>query len=420
MSRKVINPFSRIAAAVLVPIVAATSIVLAPQASAESLSDYLNLPLSNRLADQGPGGVNPALPTELTALEALVGQARNSGLPASNYAALLYQLRLVQATTEAGIDLASWNPDLGFDVNRPNMIKSYEYYQAFQLEHRELQWAGMAGIVGADFGGGIADMALATTIYELPGLQQLGQSIIDQVVSAFGPEFVESLPQGLRNLASYAGDITTEDLRWFIRQILIMQKAIFTDLMPMHYIYTHEGLDGIKEFYDAGLIPQEIFQAWNDIASGDTAKIASANETLLRREQFNVVGSQMDDARNYGNGVGSALAYAMTLMGSPSIAGVPPLRAYRQFELTGNLPDGRTATLVAPIPNWDWTVFEDRWQYISTELLPRYSDAVQNNWGSLEARFRTPYEIQWETSRVLTSIPRFIAETLAATRLEVQ
>ena len=58
------------------------------------------------------------------------------------------------------------------------MIKSYNYYRNFQLRHDELQWAGMGGLVGADFGSGIEDLELGKFIYELPGIAQLSRTII--------------------------------------------------------------------------------------------------------------------------------------------------------------------------------------------------------------------------------------------------
>ncbi len=41
-------------------------------------------------------------------------------------------------------------------------------------------------MVGGDFGGGIADMELANTVYGPPGLQQTAQTVLGTVESAFG------------------------------------------------------------------------------------------------------------------------------------------------------------------------------------------------------------------------------------------
>lgn len=410
---------SRFAAATLAPVMLAGSLMLTPAAGAGELDPYLGLPLTNRLSNVESGGVNQALPHDSATLGRLVREARDSGVPESSYAALLLQYRLVQATEEAGIDLASWDPFRGFTPNRENMIKSYRYYEDFQLSHRELQWAGMGGQVGGDFGGGIADIEWATQIYDTPGLQQAARDIINTVENAFGPAAVAQLPGGLAVLADRAGDITTEDLYWFVNQVVIMQKAIFSDLMPMHFVYTHEGTNGLEEMHRAGLFGDEIMEAWYDVASGDADRIAHGNMVLLNREQGWVVSDMWDDVRAYKDGLGEAFTFMMTLAGSPSIAGVPALRDYKSIAITGNLPDGREATLHTPIPGWDWSKYPERWDYVTTELLPRYRHEVENNWPGLEAKLRVPYEIQFETARATNRIPELLGDVARATYISV-
>lgn len=410
---------SRLAAVTLAPVMLAGSLVLAPLAGAADVDAYLGLPMTNRLSNVGSGGVNSALPHDVATLQRLVDEARSSGRPAESYAALLLQYRLVQATDEAGIDLAAWDPFQGFTANRSNMLKSYRYYENFQLSHRELQWAGMGGQVGGDFGGGIADIEWATQIYDTPGLQQAAGDIINRVEAAFGPEAVDQLPFGLKVLASRAGDITTEDLYWFVAQVVIMQKAIFSDLMPMHYVYTHEGIAGLEEMHRAGLFGDDIMDAWYDVASGEPDRVAHGNMTLLNREQGWVVSQMWDDVRAYKDGLGEAFTYMMTLAGSPSVAGVPPLRDYNPVVLRGTLPNGRAASLHTPLPSWDWSVYEQRWDYVTTQLLPRYRNEVEHDWPTLEAKLRVPYEQQFESARATSRIPEILGSMLAATYITV-
>lgn len=406
---------TRLAAAALAPVMLAGSLVLAPAAGAQDLDAYLGLPLTNRLSNVEAGGVNASLPHDLRTLELLVSEARQSGRPATSYAALLLQYRLVQSTQEAGIDLASWNPFDGFTANRQNMIKSYRYYQDFQLSNRELQWAGMGGQVGGDFGGGIADIEWATQLYDTPGVQQTARDIINSVEAAFGPEAVAQLPAGLSVLADRAGDITTEDLYWFVTQVVVMQKAIFSDLMPMHYVYKYEGIAGLEEMHRAGLFGDDIMEAWHDVASGDPDRIAHGNMTLLNREQGWVVSDMWDGVRAYKDGLGEAFTYLMTLAGSPSVAGVPALRDHNPVRLSGTLPDGRQATLHTPLPTWDWSVYEQRWDYVTTQLLPRYRHEVEHNWPVLEAKLRVPYEQQFESARATNRIPEILGSVLRST-----
>ncbi len=70
--------------------------------------------------------MHPALPTDPSTLKRLVEQARDRGLDPSSYEALLFQYWLVETTTRAG----------------------------------------MGGLVGGDFGGGLLDYKDATEIFE--------------------------------------------------------------------------------------------------------------------------------------------------------------------------------------------------------------------------------------------------------------
>ncbi|MEP9393004.1 hypothetical protein ABLE94_12190 [Gordonia sp. VNK1] len=402
------------------------AVVGAPLASgpahAADLDRYLDLPLTNRFADKSAGGVNPALPTDIAALNSLITQARSSGIDPKRYAALLFQWRLVQATSTAGIDLAAWDPQKGFHAMRGNMIKSYRLYEDLQIAHKNLQWSGMAGLVGADFGGGIADVVLLGDVYGISQLQPLAAQIVEATTDVAGPGFLGIFPEGLQTLAYSADKITPADLDWFAKQILVMQKAIFTDLMPLHMAYVRNGIAGIEELHRAGLIDDSVLAAWNDIDSGDASRVAQGNATLLRREQFNVVGWQFDNVRNYrkADGVGAALTYAMTLAGSPSIAGVPALRNFIPFTYTTELADGRTLSVQTPIANWDWSVFDLRWKYVTTELLPRYQNMVTNHWSDLVATMKVPYETQFESHRPIWNLHKILGDAAAHTVVTVR
>lgn len=394
--------------------------VSAPAVASESdVGQYLNLPMINRDAAHGPGGVNPALPTDRVELTRLVGEARASGAAPSDYQALLFQYWLVEATDAAGIDLASWDPRAGVAVNRENLVKSYRYYEDLQLGHRELQWAGMGGMVGADFGGGLIDFELMTDAYDLPQLQESARAVVAAGTDVAGPGIVDSLPDGLRALADAGSEITSEDLHFILGMIMVMQKNIFSDLMPMHRAYVTDGLPALEEMERAGLFGDDIMSAWRDIASGDPDRIARGNGALLQREQGVIIREQWDTVRNYKNTVGQAITYLSTVAGSPSVAGVLPPRSFRPIEVSTHLPDGRTVTLASPLPAWNWSVYDERWDYITTQLLPKYKNMVENNWPQLESELRLPYDRQLETHRPLLNIPQIMQSALANTRVTV-
>lgn len=212
-------------------------------------------------------------------------EARASGRSPESYAALLFQYRLVAATEAAGIDLSSWNPRAGVSANRTNLVKSYRYYEDLQLGHPELQWAGMGGQVGADFGGGLIDFELMADMYSFPNLQYVANSIVSQVTDQVGVQALNQLPAGLRALAAVGRNVTADDLDYVLGMILVMQKNIFSDLMPMHQAYVDEGLPALEEMQSAGMFGQDVMDAWRDVASGDSNRIARGNVALLQREQ---------------------------------------------------------------------------------------------------------------------------------------
>ncbi|WP_188587009.1 hypothetical protein [Gordonia jinhuaensis] len=392
--------------------------------AAPSYQRYLDLPLTNRDASVSPGGVNPALPTDPKALRRALDSARADGVEPKRYAALLYQYWLADTTQAAGIDLAAWNPRAGVLPNRENLVRSYTFYEQLQLHHRELQWAGMGGQVGADFGGGLLDFDLATTVYEMGHLQPIANAIVTQTNKDLGPVFVDTLPDGVRALAQVGAVISAADLKYVQGMILVMQKNIFSDLMPMHRAYVQAGLPALTEMHQAGLFNDEILDAWRNIASKDPARVAAGNARLLMREQGEVIKDQWDLTRNYrgehGNGpVGEALTYASTVAGSPSVAGVIPMRSYRPIEVSGTLADGRTATLTLPLPSWNWSDFDDRWEYINDQLLPKYRDLVDNHWSKLQAALQVPYDQQLDSHRPIMNLVPTMQSALQTMKVTV-
>src|SRR5699024_1225768 len=191
--------------------------------------------------------------------------------------------------------------------------------------------------------------------------------------------------------AEVGATVTPEDLHWVLGMILVMQKNIFSDLMPMHQAYVTEGLPALEEMRRAGLFGDDIMNAWRDVAYGDHDRIAAGNGVLLRREQYTVIGDQWDQVRDYKGAVGEAITYATTIAATPSVAGVVPPREYRPIAVSQVLPDGRTATVTTPLPSWNWSVFDERWEYINAQLLPKYKNMVENHWPELEAQLRQPY-----------------------------
>lgn len=323
--------------------------------------------------------------------------------PLTGDAAALHDTWLHRVTDAAGIELDAWAPRAGVAANTTNLEHSYDRYLAFQRDHRELQWAGMGGLSGADFGGGLLDMDIMATVYRINGVQPVAQQIVAGIRNAAGQDAVNQLPSGLRALATMP-ELTPSDMDYIIGEILVMQKAIFCDLMPMHEAYADGGLPALQEMADAGVFGPDIMDAWRDIASGDPARIAAGNEVLLRREQLTVIGDRWDAVRTYRGNLGEALTYATTMVGSPSVGGVEPMRSWRPIHYSQALPDGRTAQVTVPLPDWDWSNFDERWDYITDQLLPGYTDQVDNHWDSLSTQLNTPMALQMQQHRPLFNL----------------
>ena len=125
------------------------AVVLGGRASAGTgeLDRYLDLEAVNANAEAA-GGLHPLLPSDSATLRSLVDAARASGVDPYRYQTLLKQYWLAVGTESAGIDLASWTPFDGVHANLGNLTNTFQFYERLQLEHRELQWAGMGGMVG--------------------------------------------------------------------------------------------------------------------------------------------------------------------------------------------------------------------------------------------------------------------------------
>ncbi|GEE03146.1 hypothetical protein nbrc107696_35920 [Gordonia spumicola] len=406
-------------------VAAVLSVAAAPAAqvdaapAANGLASHLDAGLPNRDASRGPGAPNPDLPQRSSDIAPLLAQARSEKLDPSRYGALLYTYWLERTTEKAGIDLQRWNPRAGATANLTNLERSYRYYEDLQLAHRELRWAGMAGQVGADFGGGLLDLELGGQIFEISRLQPVMAEIVRRASDAGGDRLVAELPDGVRALAEVGKTITPADIDAVIGQILVMQKNIFGDLMPLHTAYVVGGLDAVRELVATGLYPADVLDAFVDIASGDSDRVSAGNGRLLRREQETVIARQWDQTRAYRAPVGEALTYASTIVGSPSVAGVRPMRAYRPIEATA-VVGGRTVRLTTPLPSWNWSVFDARWEYINAELLPKYAWQVDHNWDALAAYMRTPYSRQLQEHRVLFNLGPLATSILDQTKVTVK
>ncbi|MFI6043747.1 hypothetical protein ACIA8C_19100 [Nocardia sp. NPDC051321] len=343
--------------------------------AAPAYAEYLDLPSVNG-DGAGGGGLNPALPLDESVLSGAVDEARADGVSPRRYATLLHQYWLVVATRTAGIDLAAWDPVRGVHANERTFNQVYVNYLRLTTQHPEFYWAGLAGIAGGSFASGFFDMSDVGVVLDVPGIHQLGDAVADLLRNT-PPELVRELPADIRLLAEQGSRLSAEDVAWYQTRLMIMQKHIFTDLVPMHEAYVALGMRGIDEMYDAGVLDADIHTAWQSIAAGTREGYIDALIRMTDREQNRVIADQWDATSAGRAPIGRVLTYVSTIAGKPAVPGVRAPGVFAPATVRADL-GGRTLALRTPLPDFNWADRDTRWTYITGDLVPRHIDMELN------------------------------------------
>ncbi|MET9024309.1 hypothetical protein ABZW96_01665 [Nocardia sp. NPDC004168] len=332
---------------------------------------YLDLPSVNG-DGAGPGGLDPLLPLSEFDLAEALRQARADGVPPRRYATLLHQYWLVVATRNADIDLAAWDPGRGPRANERTFNQVYVNYLRLATQHPEFYWAGLAGIAGGSFASGFFDMSDAGFVLDLPGIHRIGDTVAD-LLRATPPELAAALPEDIRLLATEGSRLTAADVAWYQTRLMIMQKHIFTDLVPMHEAYVALGMRGIDEMHAAGVLDDDIHAAWRSIASGARDGYIDALVRMTDREQNHVVADQWDETSAGRAPIGRVLTYVSTIAGKPAVPGVRAPGVFAPTVVSAEV-GGRGLALRVPLPGFNWADRDTRWNYITGDLVPRHID----------------------------------------------
>jgi hypothetical protein len=324
------------------------------------------------------GGVNPDLPLNQADLKRLLDEARKVGLDPKRYAALLQQYWLVKVADEAGIDLTKWDPAKGSAANLNNMLNVYTEYGKLFLAHPELQWAGMANMIGPAFDAGFMDLG---------AMKDFARQLADKI-DHLPPGVKETLPPELVQFAKLGSNLSADELQFFEQKFLAMQKHVFMDQGSMHEAYATGGTAAIDEMYAAGLIDDNAKLAWHEVASGDPAQIKDGNTRLLSREQNQILDKQYDEMRNHDGPVGQVMTYGMSVVGSASIPNTrtpgeySPLTFGGDVTIPGPVPfthESLGVHVKTPLPDFNISDKDARWDYVTHDTLPAYQQLLQDH-----------------------------------------
>ncbi|MFI5779726.1 hypothetical protein [Nocardia sp. NPDC051570] len=379
----------------------------APVAHAVSgYAAYLDLPSVNG-DGSGGGGLNPALPLDVATLRAAVEQVRADGIAPPRYATLLHQYWLAVAAADAGIDLAAWDPARGVDANAHTFTQVYVNYRRLALAHPQFYWAGLAELAGGSFASGFFDMNDAAGVVSLPEIRRLGDAVADLLRRTPAP-LLDLLPSDLRLLATEGPRLTPADLSWYQTRLLIMQRHIFLDQVPMHEAYAAEGLPAIEEMYRAGVLDENAVAAWQSIAAGTESGYRDALVRMTDREQNQIIADQWD-ATAWGRGaIGRVLTYVSTIAGKPAVPDVRAPGIFAPVTVAADV-EGRRVALRAPLPDFDWADRDTRWTYITGDLVPRYTE-LRSNRAAAQAVLSVPFPDQLAHNRLSVRLPELLGD----------
>ncbi|WP_229683724.1 hypothetical protein [Nocardia camponoti] len=383
-------------------------LVAAAPAVAEtpSYQPYLDLPVTNGEGEFG-GGLHPALPLDIDEALTALTQARADGIAPHRYSALLHQYWFLVSVTNAHIDPRTWSPTSGVAANAAAFAAVYVNYFRIAAARPDFYWAGLAGIAGASFASGFFDIGDAGALIDLPGIHALGSAVADLVATTPAPLRAE-VPADLAAFVAGAPRLTGADLAWYQTRLMIMQKHIFTDLVPMHEAYVAGGMAAIDEMAAAGLLTPALRAAWAGIDSGTRQGRIDAIIAMTDREQNVIVADQWDETTSARDGMGRVLTYVSTLAGKAAVPGVHAPGVYAPVTVTAQVgPD--IMTLRAPLPAFNWADRAARWDYLNAELLPRHLDVTADE-NRARAVYLEPFATKITRGRLVARLPDMLAD----------
>lgn len=354
------------------------------------------------------GGFSSALPVDSATLRPMLEQARASGAPPASYGLLTRQYWLAVGAENAGIDLESWVPARGLTANLETVDKVYINYLRLANSGQDFYWAGMAGLAGMSFAAGFWDLDMVGEVLTEPFVHQLGTATAG-ALAGLPWEIAREMPADVHLLATVGPMLTRADIDWYLRQLLVMQRHIFMDMIPLHEAYAAEGLAAVEELAASGRYDDYVIDAWRMLDSGEPEELAEALLRMASREQNQVIADQWDATAAGRGDVGRVLTYITTVGGSPDVPGARSLGRFRPLTVGAEV-NGRPVAVHTPLPAFNWADRDPRWEYIEQDLVPRYRELVRDRPDEADRVLGVVFRHRAEQNRILQRLPEFLEE----------
>ena len=393
--------------------VAAVLVAVLPVAHAPALADetpyaqYLDVTDDNPDAELA-GGFSTRLSTDPVELRAALDGVRAAGIRPERYGTLARQHWLAVGAEKAGIDLGEWEPARGLEANLATVDKVYVNYLRLYNSHDGFWWTGMAGLAGMSFAAGFWDLDDVGGMLAVPGVHDLGTGV-GGALAGLPWELADGMPRDVHLLATAGPTLRQPDVDWYLHRLLVMQRHIFMDMVPMHEAYTAEGLPAVEELAASGAYDDHVLDAWRMLDEGSPEGRSEALLRMASREQNQIIADQWDAVAAGRGDLGRVLTYITTVGGAPDIPGASTLGEFRPLAVRADVA-GRPTVLHTPLPGFNWADRGPRWEYIEQDLVPAFRSLVRDRPEEAPRYLDVGFRPRAEQNRILVRLPVFVGQ----------
>ncbi len=378
-------------------------------------AQYLDITADNPRGELA-GGVSSQLPTDPVELRAALDRVRAAGVAPERYGVLARQYWLTVGAANAGIDLRQWDPARGLAVNLDTVDKVYVNYLRLYNSHDGFWWSGMAGVAGLSFAAGFWDLDSVGGLLTVPGVHDLGTGV-GRALAGLPWQLVDGTTRDVRLLATAGPGLQQSDVDWYVHRLLVMQRHIFMDMIPMHEAYAAEGLPAVEELAASGAYDDYLVDAWRMLHEGGPDARSEALLRMASREQNQIIADQWDATAAGRGDLGRVLTYVTTVGAAPDIPGASTLGGFRPLLVRAEA-GGRPAVLRTPLPGFNWADRGPRWEYIEQDLVPAFLALVRDRPEEAPRFLEAGFRPRAERNRIRARLPVFVGQMTSGWVLE--